>query len=639
MKHEPVKSFCIDGSDCPPALRAGVREIQQEFPKRFGGRGGCAITFRQDPAIKAGGLAISRTPQGVLIRYGRTVDAFRALGSVMGTGPGLEAFKDYGETPPFDTLGVMWDVSRNGVLLPQAARALIRRLALMGINTLMLYAEDVYDVPGEPFFGYLRGGYSHAELKALDRYAAHFGIEMFPCIQTLGHFEQVLKWPAYRDLTDVHGVLTVGDEATYTLLEKIIRAASAPFRSRRIHIGMDEAHGLGSGRYKRLHGDRDPFDIFSDHLDRVCGICHKVGLSPMIWCDMYFRMASAHYDYFDTTFTFPKRVKRRIPKDVQLVYWDYYHTHEGFYRDFIDRHRLLGVEPIVAGGLWTWCRFWAQLPYAFLATDACMRACKAKGVREAFTTLWFDDGNDCDPFSALPGIQYFAEHGYATTPDSKRLRTNFRGSCDADFDAWVQAGSMDCAGPLTPADPPPLSVTRAILWDDPLIGLMDAQLDGFPRRDHYEKMANQLDQAAEGGSVWAQRLRFPAAVARAAGLKHRLRRNLLVAYRRKDRSQLQHLIQCDLPAVRVAVERLWKEHRRLWTATYKPFGFEVVEGRYGALLARLDHLNERLDAYANGHVDSIPELDARHRRVRAKYKLGYHPDITYGTVATASCSR
>ena len=32
-----------------------------------------------------------------------------------------------------------------------------------------------------------------------------------------------------------------------------------------------------------------------------------------------------------------------------------------------------------------------------------MKACKAKGLREAFVTLWGDDGNECDIYSALPG--------------------------------------------------------------------------------------------------------------------------------------------------------------------------------------------------------------------------------------------
>ena len=177
--------------------------------------------------------------------------------------------EDFAETARFDMLGVMVDVSRNGVLTPDAVKALLRRCALMGLNMVMLYTEDTYEVPGEPFFGYLRGRYTQEELHDLDDYAAALGIEMVPCIQTLAHLEQILQWPAYREYRDTHGVILAEEERTYELVEKMIAAATAPFRSKRIHLGMDEAHGIGTGRYRQRHGEKRPFDILNEHLARV----------------------------------------------------------------------------------------------------------------------------------------------------------------------------------------------------------------------------------------------------------------------------------------------------------------------------------------------------------------------------------
>jgi len=59
-----------------------------------------------------------------------------------------------------------------------------------------------------------------------------------------------------------------------------------------------------------------------------------------------------------------------IPRDVDLVYWDYFHTDVEFYEEWIDRHRSLGSEPIMAGGVWTWGRFWASLPFRFSTTES-----------------------------------------------------------------------------------------------------------------------------------------------------------------------------------------------------------------------------------------------------------------------------
>src|SRR5690606_30249058 len=148
-------------------------------------------------------------------------------------------------------LSLQLESSRNGVITPDNVKAFIRRAALMGINTLMLYLEDTYEVPGEPFFGYLRGRFTQEELKDLDDYADAFGMEMAPCIQALGHMKQALQWKiAFGDVTDTPDVMLAGEEKTYELLGRMIDAARAPFRSNRIHLGMDEAFGMGTGKYK-----------------------------------------------------------------------------------------------------------------------------------------------------------------------------------------------------------------------------------------------------------------------------------------------------------------------------------------------------------------------------------------------------
>ena len=153
---------------------------------------------------------------------------------------------------------------------------------------LLVLPAVTYEVPGEPYFGYMRGRYSQREMREIDAYAAVLGVEVIPCIQTLAHLSQILKWPVYEGIRDTQHELLVGEPATYKLLEKMIRAASKPVRSRRIHIGMDEAVTLGTGRYRELHGDRPTFQIMTEHLDRVCAITRKLGLKPMMWDDMFF---------------------------------------------------------------------------------------------------------------------------------------------------------------------------------------------------------------------------------------------------------------------------------------------------------------------------------------------------------------
>ena len=78
----------------------------------------------------------------------------------------------------FRRFGTMVDCSRNAVMNVPAVKKWIDVTAAMGYNTLMLYTEDTYEVDGQPYFGYMRGRYSKAELRELDDYEAEKVMEL-----------------------------------------------------------------------------------------------------------------------------------------------------------------------------------------------------------------------------------------------------------------------------------------------------------------------------------------------------------------------------------------------------------------------------------------------------------------------------
>ena len=119
--------------------------------------------------------------------------------------------------------GAMIDASRNAVPTVEAVKRMMDKLAMLGMNLLMLYTEDTYEVPGQPYFGYLRGRYSRTELRELDDYAYSLGIELVPCIQTLAHLNALMRWPQYAELRDCHDILCVGEEKVYGLIEDMFR--------------------------------------------------------------------------------------------------------------------------------------------------------------------------------------------------------------------------------------------------------------------------------------------------------------------------------------------------------------------------------------------------------------------------------
>lgn len=605
-----MKPTCqVDLEQAPAELRQGLAHLLTEYPAltKAPTAEATPVNFRQDESLAPErAFTVQKAGDKWEIAYGRRIEAFRALGRLMA---GLDG-DELRETCRFEMLSLQLESSRNGVITPGNVQAFIRRSGLMGINTLMLYLEDTYEVPGEPFFGYLRGRFTQAELKELDDYADAFGIEMVPCIQALGHLKQVLQWKmAYDEVTDIPDVLLAGEEKTYELLGRMIDAARRPFRSNYIHLGMDEAFGLGSGKYKERFGEKPVFDIMNDHLARVAAMCDERGLKPMIWSDMYFRLASPTHGYYDLDARIPPEAIEKIPANVDLVYWDYYHMEQEFYETYIDRHRDMKKEPIMAPGAWNWSRFWTNVPYSLARVLPCMEACKAKNVRRVFMTTWGDDGMECDIFSVLPVIQTLADLAYSDQYDEAVTARNFAATCLADFNDYALASQLDQTPPAKTPAADYSNTSKWLMWDDPLIGLCEPFQEVETYRPAYRELAEKLDEAAGRDNPGAGRLRFPAQVARVLALKCDCRKNLVKAYRAEDRDRLKILLDEEAKPLLSELERLWQMHREMWLATYKPFGLEVIEIRYGGQIIRVRSLIDRVQAYLDGEVASIPEFE------------------------------
>ena len=73
------------------------------------------------------------------------------------------------QTAYFDTCGVMLDMSFGSVTKVAGVKKYLDYMAIFGMNMLMLYTEDTYEIEGHPLFGYQRGRYTAREIgKYLD---------------------------------------------------------------------------------------------------------------------------------------------------------------------------------------------------------------------------------------------------------------------------------------------------------------------------------------------------------------------------------------------------------------------------------------------------------------------------------------
>ena len=238
--------------------------------------------------------------------------------------------------------------------------------------------------------------------------------------------EQILQWHAYGDIKDTARVMLVDEEKTYKLIDKMLAFWSEALSSNRIHIGMDETHDLGRGAFMDKFGYERGFDIFNRHFAKVEAMCEKYSLRPMIWSDMYFRMGNPTQNYYDLDTKIPQNVIDMIPKNSDLVYWDYYHNDKQFYLDFIQMHRDLGYEQLMGSGLWTWSRLWNDHDQDVKTVKPCLEACRESKLDEVFFTLWGDSGAFCEINSVLAGLCWAADLAYGGNEDASRLEAQFK---------------------------------------------------------------------------------------------------------------------------------------------------------------------------------------------------------------------
>ena len=576
--------------------------LEDEYPIRR--QSGAAKELVFSAIDGPGALRVSASGNKINIEYGSPSAAARGIGLAL-AGQNVDASSN------FQAMGIMLDCSRNAVMKVSHVKRWLRRLALMGYNVFMLYTEDTYQLPGEPYFGYMRGGYSGREIREIDDYARRLGIEVVACIQTLGHMGQMLKWPHYKTVKDTAQVLLADEEKSYALIRKMIAFWSEHLGTRRIHVGMDEAHDLGRGRFMDLHGNQPVFDVFHRHLERVEEICLSHGLKPMIWSDMYFRMGNPTQDYYDRNTVIPDSVKAKVPQSVDLVYWDYCSTDEGFYAEWIKRHRELGHDPIMASGIWTWSRFWYDHSKTTASVKPCVEACRKAGLSQIFFTLWGDGNSYCEFDSAFAGIAYAADLCYGGYGSDDALSPFLKAICSSDYSAILVGTGLQVPAPHNNQ---PISATT-ILWDDPLLGIgwqgfLDACPDFWPQvlvklRTLREKTAPFRGTQSEPDFDYLWR------ICDVMVRKLEFREALVLSYDLKDKHALHRLQEDQIPPLLDALAGLEQAFRRQWLRRNKSFGMETTQIRLGAGSTRYREAALRIQEYCQGHIETIEEIEMR----------------------------
>lgn len=588
---------CIDPSLIPGAVCA-VEYLEENMT------GGSRVKILAEKG--SSGLSVRLDRDLASITYSKTSEFFRGLGFVKEwiTENRTSAARE--EHPVFEHLTYMADCSRNGVCSPDYLRRLMVKLSLMGYDRLMLYTEDTYQVEGYPYFGHFRGRYSRQELRELDGFAASLGIEMVPCIQTLAHLNAIFRWPAFKQAHDTGDILLCGSDDTYNLIEAMIRTWSETFKSRVINIGMDEAEMIGRGSYLNQFGYEERIDIMERHLHRVLEICEKYGYTAMMWSDMFFKMISGG-EYYGKEFHISEEIKKKIPQNVELLYWDYYSREEKTYDQMMKYHRELAGNVGFAGGAWKWNGNAPLLNHSMQVSRLALRQCQKHGITNVLVTGWGDDGSEASQSAVLPVLSLFAEYDYGQTVNDCDLAPRFLACTGAVLEDFLK---LDLPN-LTPDNPLPGKMSAAparyLLYQDVLMGIYDCHVD-MSFKSHYRHCAEEFRAIAQKGGEYACMFRTLALLSEVLAKKATLGLEAKSAYDGEDKAALLQTADICIKTAGL-VEQFKHALKDQWFQENKAFGFEVLDIRLGGLMERLKSCAARMADYAEGKITCIEELE------------------------------
>jgi len=255
-----------------------------------------------------------------------------------------------------------------------------------------------------------------------------------------------------------------------------------------------------------------------------------------------------------------------------------------------------------AGGVWTWEHFCPHFSKLKENTVHALASCRRMEIKEVLATIWHD-GSESSLILGLFGLAWYADFGYRGEYSEDGVSECFAFSCGQKSDDFMLLEQPDYPEGLRAP-----SGARSLLYNDPLIGLVDLDIEGCDTASHYRNMTDKLSHTSDGGNLFEPAFNVIRALCSLLENKGDYSVRLRRAYLDNDRKQLAEMLsECDI--IIKKLHSLKAAHRESWMIYNKPFGWEVHDIRYGGLISRFETTKYRLKAYLSGELKSIEELE------------------------------
>ena len=280
--------------------------------------GGEDIKIEKNKDFKREEYSINVNASGVKICFSEDAGlfyAFSSLRQLLNEGGGKIRYANIHDKPQFAHRGYLLDMSRGRKPKPETIYKIIDYISGLKYNELQLYMED-FCFKFKGFERYTDGFdcFCAEDIRKIDKYCRDRFIELVPCVNGFGHMGTWLAQEEFADLEVTDGkektdTINILDPRAFELIDKIYEAVLPNFSSGRVHIGLDEALGLGKYQLEEACREKGSENVFMDWLLKLSELCkEKYNKNVMFWADMVIN----HPACFE-----------RIPDNAVPVEWDY----------------------------------------------------------------------------------------------------------------------------------------------------------------------------------------------------------------------------------------------------------------------------------------------------------------------------
>ena len=268
--------------------------------------------------------------------------------------------------------------------------------------------------------------YTEEELRGMVDHARGLGLEVVPCVPTLGHVGQFLKFPQLAPLAEVQGEMKgrfgwgVRDSycpthpRLYEFLLPYLREVARIFPGPFFHVGLDEFwdYCLCPRCREKAPDLAGQAALFAEHVERLRQCLKECGKTMMMWSDMF--------EYYP-------EAQERISREVVLVDWQYQEDVRRYVHHLFD---AFSEDRLALNGKMGFTTFIAPAEMTYRNGESYLACAQGKGVQGFINTCWLK--YDTSLLRTLPTIIYngYLLQGLAPAEATGRMMEQLFGTRD-----------------------------------------------------------------------------------------------------------------------------------------------------------------------------------------------------------------